>query len=112
MRTHGLKELLGQAFAASHGTYGAPRLQVELAEVYDLHVSRKRVARLMRELSIAGVSRRGRRRVVRIAGETPAAAGPRQASLHGHGTRRALGGRHHVIGQSGGPLPMVTDRSP
>jgi putative transposase len=42
------------AHAASRGTYGAPRLHVDLADA-GIHVSRKRVARLMR---IAGVSRR------------------------------------------------------
>jgi putative transposase len=67
-----LKELLEKAFAASHETYGAPRLQVDLAE-QGVHVGRKRVARLMRELGIVGVSRRGRRRVLRSAAETAAA---------------------------------------
>jgi transposase InsO family protein len=38
-----------------------------------LRVSRKRVARLMRELEIEGVSRRGKRRVRRSAAEAPAA---------------------------------------
>ena len=38
-----------------------------------MHVGRKRVARLMRELGIVGVSRRGRRRVLRSAAETAAA---------------------------------------
>ena len=67
-----LKELLEKAFAASHETYGAPRLQVDLAE-QGVHVGRKRVARLMRELGIVGVSRRGRRPVLRSAAETAAA---------------------------------------
>lgn len=40
-----LKEHIEQAYAASHQTYGAPRLQVELAEAHGIHVSRKRVAR-------------------------------------------------------------------
>jgi putative transposase len=35
------------AHAASKGTYGAPRLQIDLAEA-GIRVSRKRVARLMR----------------------------------------------------------------
>ena len=42
-------------------TYGAPRVQLELAEEHELRVGRKRVARLMRELAIQGVSRRGKR---------------------------------------------------
>ncbi len=42
-------------------TYGAPRIQLELADEHDLHVGRKRVARL-RDLGIEGVSRRGKKR--------------------------------------------------
>ncbi len=43
----------------SRGTYGAPRIQAELADDRVL-VSRKRVARLMRESGLSGVSRRKR----------------------------------------------------
>ena len=43
--------------AASHGTYGAPRIHVELA-AKGIRVGRKRVARLMVRASLAGVSRR------------------------------------------------------
>lgn len=42
----------------SDGTYGAPRIQAELADVDGRVVNRKRVARLMRQAGIAGVSRR------------------------------------------------------
>ena len=45
------------AHAASKGTYGAPRLQVDLADA-GIRVSRKRVARLMLSAGLAGVSRR------------------------------------------------------
>jgi len=41
----------------SRGTYGAPRIHFELA-TQDIRVSRKRVARLMREAGLQGVSRR------------------------------------------------------
>ncbi len=41
----------------SRGTYGAPRIHFELAS-QDIRVSRKRVARLMREAGLQGVSRR------------------------------------------------------
>ena len=41
----------------SRGSYGAPRIQAELAE-QGLAVSRKRVARVMRQAGLAGVSRR------------------------------------------------------
>jgi len=45
------------AHEASRGTYGVPRIHAELRE-QGVAVSRKRVARLMREAGIAGVSRR------------------------------------------------------
>lgn len=45
--------------AVSHGTYGAPRVHAEL-RAEGVQVVRKRVARLMREAGIAGVSRRRR----------------------------------------------------
>jgi putative transposase len=45
------------AHAASHGTYGVPRIQAELASK-GIRIGRKRIARLMRDAGIAGVSRR------------------------------------------------------
>jgi len=45
------------AHAASRGTYGAPRIHAELA-AKGIRVGRKRVARLMRQAGVAGVSRR------------------------------------------------------
>jgi putative transposase len=50
-------ERIGAFHAASHGTYGAPRIQADLRET-GVHVGRKRVARLMRAAGIVGVSRR------------------------------------------------------
>lgn len=47
--------------ADSRGTYGAPRIHADLKEA-GTRVSCRRVARLMRELGIEGVSRRRRRR--------------------------------------------------
>ena len=41
----------------SRGTYGAPRIWEDLAEE-GVHISRKRIARLMRALGLQGVSRR------------------------------------------------------
>ncbi len=43
--------------AGSHGTYGAPRIHVQLARE-GVHVGRKRVARLMRMAGLCGASRR------------------------------------------------------
>ena len=45
------------AHAASRGTYGAPRIHAELA-AKGIRVGRKRVARLMLQADLAGVSRR------------------------------------------------------
>lgn len=60
--------LLGQiqeAFRASRNTYGAPRIHAVLSRG-DVHVSRKRIARLMATAGIEGVSRRRRRRSLTI----------------------------------------------
>src|SRR5215212_4407935 len=56
-----LKRVIVTIYDGSLQTYGAPRVQLELAEDHDVHVGRKRVARLMRELELQGVSRRGRK---------------------------------------------------
>ena len=45
------------AHAASKDTYGASCLQIDLANA-EIRVSRKRIARLMRNAGLAGVSRR------------------------------------------------------
>jgi putative transposase len=52
-----LIERIGALHAASHGTYGAPRIQADLAEA-GVRVGKKRVARLMKAASLIGVSRR------------------------------------------------------
>ena len=52
-----LIERIGAVHAASHGTYGSPRVHAELVEG-GLSISRKRVARLMKAAGLAGVSRR------------------------------------------------------
>ncbi len=53
-----LKSLIRQAWRASDNTYGAPRLHAELRLAGGTRIGKKRVARLMRELEIQGVSRR------------------------------------------------------
>lgn len=52
-----LKERIRQIHGLSHGTYGAPRVHAEL-RFLGTRIARKRVQRLMRELGIAGASRR------------------------------------------------------
>jgi len=52
-----LKACISNIHQRSRGTYGAPRIHAELAED-GVHVGRKRVARLMREMGLAGISRR------------------------------------------------------
>lgn len=52
-----LTERIKAHHLASRGTYGAPRIHADLAEE-DIHVGRKRIARLMRAAGIVGVSRR------------------------------------------------------
>jgi putative transposase len=53
-----LKRRILAAWAKSDRTYGAPRLHAELRLAGGVKVGKKRVARLMRELEIQGVSRR------------------------------------------------------
>ena len=48
----------------SRGTYGAPRIRAELAD-HGFPVSRKRIARVMRECGLAGISRRKKPRTTR-----------------------------------------------
>lgn len=68
-----LKEKIKQIHKDTDGTYGAPRIHAELADDHDIHVGKKRIARLMRELGLEGVSRRGKKRARRLTAETPAA---------------------------------------
>jgi putative transposase len=52
-----LIEQIRDCHAASHGTYGAPRIHADLAAL-GLTVNRKRVTRLMRKAGLRGVTRR------------------------------------------------------
>ena len=56
-----LARVIVTIYDGSLQTYGAPRIELELREEHDVRVGRKRVARLMRQLGIEGVSRRGKR---------------------------------------------------
>ncbi len=53
-----LVDQIRDIWAASDETYGAPRIHAELADDYGIRVGRKRVARLMRDAGIYGVTRR------------------------------------------------------
>ena len=67
-----LSELIRACHARSRGTYGSPRVHADLVAA-GIHVSRKRVARLMREAGLQGVSRRkGPRTTVREPAAHPA----------------------------------------
>jgi putative transposase len=55
-----LGEQIRQIHAHSRGTYGAPRIHAELRLGLGVHVSRKRVARIMCEHGLQGVHRRRR----------------------------------------------------
>jgi putative transposase len=59
-----LKACISNIHHRSRGTYGVPRIHAELA-ADGIHIGRKRVARLMREMNLAGVSRRKGTRTTR-----------------------------------------------
>lgn len=64
-----LAERIRTIHADSYGTYGAPRVHAEL-RAHGVRVGRKRVARLMRQARLQGVSRRrGTRTTVRTRGQ-------------------------------------------
>jgi transposase InsO family protein len=56
-----LAEQIGAIHERSRGTYGAPRVHAELRHGHGIRVGRKRIARLMRDAGLVGVSRRRRR---------------------------------------------------
>ena len=69
-----LMKLIVEIHCGSRATYGMPRIRAELGDEHGIHVSRKRVAKLMRRLGIEGVSRRGKRPVTtKRAEQAPAA---------------------------------------
>jgi len=52
-----LKARIGEIHEASRGTYGVPRIYIELKDS-DERIGKKRIARLMRDLGLRGVCRR------------------------------------------------------
>lgn len=68
-----LRERIEAIHEDARGIYGAPRVHAELRLKHGVHVGRKRVARLMREAGISGVSRRRTKRTTTTTKEAPAA---------------------------------------
>jgi len=68
-----LKQKISEIHKDSFGIYGVPRIHAELADAHSIRAGRKRIARLMGELGLQGVSRRGKRRKQKLAAETAAA---------------------------------------
>ena len=85
-----LKARIQAIHSWSRGTYGAPRIHAELADE-GTHVGRKRVARLLRELGLAGVSRRKRHAHDTPRSRCPPGAGSGRASLRGFAAGRTVG---------------------
>lgn len=52
------KELIQEAYQASHRTYGYRRVQMWIKQKYDLQINHKAISRLMNELGIHSVARR------------------------------------------------------
>ena len=79
---------------ASMGIYGAPRIHERLRR-RGYFVSRKRVARLMREAGLSGVTRRKKWRTTKRDQQARRAPDPGQPRLRGRWAESAVGGRHH-----------------
>jgi putative transposase len=73
-RDRELMKLIVEIHCGSRATYGMPRIRAEIQDDHGIHISRKRVARLMKRLGIEGASRRGKRPV------TTTKAAPAQAA--------------------------------
>jgi len=67
-----LGERISEIHAASHGVYGTPRIHFELGET-GVRVGRKRVARILSQLGLQGVSHRRRAVRTTVRGDNPAA---------------------------------------
>jgi len=68
-----LQRRIAQIHEQTDGIYGAPRIHAELADVHAIRVGRKRVARLLREAGLVGVSKRRSCHTTTPGGEAPAA---------------------------------------
>lgn len=68
-----IKAMIREIHKTSFGIYGVPRIHAELADAHGIKVGRKRIAHLMGEPGLEGVSRRGKRRKKKFTAETAAA---------------------------------------
>ena len=98
-----LMEQIPVIHTRSRGTYGERRVHAELAAL-GVHIGRKRVARLMRALGLAGVSRRKGTRTTIRAGHVWRKNLLRQEVRNDHLARRAQGvdGGSHPQGRPEG----------
>jgi putative transposase len=74
-----------QVHSQSRGTYGAPRVHAELRLAQGVRCGRKRIARIMRTLALAGVHRRRRHRSGRVVAETAPAPDLVRRDFHPQG---------------------------
>jgi transposase InsO family protein len=89
-----LPEQIRQLHARSRGTDGAPRVHAELRLGLDVHVGRKRVARLMRAAGLkAAIGAGGMADPPRSTSRPSTRPGPAQPCSTS--TRPIVGGRHH-----------------
>ena len=73
---------IAQVHSESRRTYGAPRVHAELRLGHGVRCGRKRIARIMRTLGLAGVHRRRRHRAARGSAETAPAPDLVQRDFH------------------------------
>jgi len=95
----------------SRGTYGAPCIHAELVEP-GVRVDRKRIAHLMREAGLAGISRRKGASHYPPRPAVPPGTGPGQLPVHGRCSRSPLPGGHRAPRGALGPSGDETTPPP
>ena len=90
-----LRPKIIEAFKIGRGTYGSPRVRVELVD-QGFEIGRKRVARLMRELGLQGISPRKFRVTTNSDHDHPIAENVLNRDFAASGTEREVGNRHHL----------------
>ena len=92
-----LKDQIQRIHSRSRGTYGAPRVQAELVDEGQ-RVSRKRVARLMREAGLAGGEPTAANSDDAARAQQPTSPGSSGSQLHGAEAGRASSYGHDCTG--------------